>query len=268
MPVIHYISPAKSLRHGPALGLEGALLATQPRLLARSKKLAHALRAYDAEGLAKLMDVSDKIAELNLDRNTRLHLPLGEVHAECRRAVFCFYGDAYEALRPETLTDKSLARMGAHLRILSGFYGLLRPGDLMRPYRLEMGRRPVGIGEANLYDFWGSSIADQLAKDTVEAGALEVLSLASTEYDKAVSVYWSGLIPLHRTRFETQGLAARKVISFDAKRARGLFCRHLATGASESVADAAETFLMEGWRLDHAGAPGASGAREWTFVKR
>lgn len=267
MGVLHYISPAKSLRHGPALGHEGALPATEPLMLARSNKLARALRAYDAAGLSELMEVSEKIAALNLDRNKRLHRPPSEDDPECRRAAFCFHGDAYEALRPETLDLAGVGRMGAHLRILSGFYGLLRPGDLIRPHRLEMGRRPAGIGASSLYEFWGASISKLLAEDAQAMGAREALSLASEEYDRAASVHWSAPIPLHRSRFETQGATARKVVSFDAKRARGLFCRHLASGAWSSVAEASEAFGMEGWRLDRAGPPGALGSREWTFVK-
>lgn len=267
MSILAYLSPAKSLRFGPPLGLECAFPATEPRLLDRSAKLAKALCRYDAAGLAKLMDLSEKLAELNVERFKQVDRPLNESDPACRRCVFLFDGDAYEGLRPETLSADALGRLGSNLRILSGYYGLLRPFDLARAYRLEMGRRPAGIGAKSLYEFWGSRLGDLLALDASEGGHSEALSLASEEYDKAARQAWSAPIPLHRARFETAGPKGRKVVSFDAKRARGLFARHLALGGAPSMERAAESFSMEGWCLDAVGSQGLSGTREWVFVK-
>lgn len=267
MSVMAYLSPAKSMRFGPALGCEAALAATEPRLLAKSAALAKAMRAYDAKAIAELMEISPALAELNRLRFLDVDAPLSESDPACRRSAFLFDGDACEALQPESLDASELARLNSSVRFLSGYYGLLRPSDLMRAYRLEMGRRPAGIGAASLYAFWGSSIAGLLAADAEESGAESVLSLASDEYDKAASAAWSSPLPLHRSRFESRSPKGSKVVSFDAKRARGLFARHLAKSSPSCMLEAAEGFSLEGWRLDKAGEPCASGARLWTFAK-
>lgn len=266
MPILAYLSPAKSMRLGSPVGFESTLKATMPRHLNQSERLRQALLAYDSKGLQTLMDISEKLADLNVDRFKSLGFPLDEADAQCRRAVFLFDGDAYEGLAPENLDRKQLARLGERVRMLSGYYGLLRPGDLMRPYRLEMGRRPAGIGAKSLYEFWGDSIAKMIASDAESIGAKECLSLASEEYDLAARARWDASRPLHSSRFETQTPKGRKVISFDAKRARGLFARHLALADFKSVREAAEAFQDGGWSLDSSDARNPQNPC-WTFVK-
>lgn len=241
--------------------------ANQPRLGDQSAQLARAMQAYDAVDLGKLMDISDKLAQLNKTRFLQIDNPLDAADPDCRRAVFCFDGDAYEGLCPETLSKASLARLDQQLRLLSGYYGALRPSDLMRAYRLEMGRRPLGIGAKSLYEFWGARIADLLADDAQAIGASEALSLASGEYDQAARSHWPASIPLHRSRFESDTPKGRKVVSFDAKRARGLFARHLALAERGSAQGAAESFDLEGWAFDKASPPDATGSREFVFVR-
>ena len=250
MPILAYLSPSKSMRVGPPLGFEATLQSTRPRHLDQSEKLRQALLAYDSTGLQTLMEISAKLADMNVERFKTLSLPLDEADPECRRAIFLFDGDAYEGLQPESLDRQQLARLGERLRMLSGYYGLLRPSDLMRPYRLEMGRRPAGIGAQSLYEFWGDTLAQTLVADARSIGTEECLSLASEEYHQAVRARWSAALPLHSSRFETQTPNGRKVISFDAKRARGLFARHLALTDFQSVREAAENFDLGGWRLD------------------
>lgn len=268
MPILSYLSPAKSLRFGSSLGFETALEATEPRLLACSKKLAKAMQAYDADSIGALMGISEALARQNAARFKDIDKPLTESNPECRRAVFCFNGEACCALRPEALDKASLRRLSGQTRFLSGYYGALRPMDLMRAYRLEMGQRPSGIGAKSLYEFWGDQISTLLIGDAREMGAREALSLASEEYDKAASASWSGEIALHRSRFETESSSGRKIISFDAKRARGLFARHLCSRDFMEVQDAAESFDLEGWRLDKAAPAELTGTREWIFVKK
>jgi cytoplasmic iron level regulating protein YaaA (DUF328/UPF0246 family) len=268
MPILAYLSPAKSLRFGLSLGEEDTLAPTQPRLLAQSIRLARAMQVYDAVDLAQLMDISDKLAQLNKTRFLAIDRPLDAADPDCRRSAFCFDGDAYEGLEPESLSPSDLARLNRQVRFLSGYYGVLRPSDLMRAYRLEMGRKPVGIGARSLYDFWGADIAKLLISDALALGAREAISLASEEYDFSARAHWSGPVALHRTRFESDTPKGRKVVSFDAKRARGLFARHLALSLSDSALEAAESFLMEGWSFESASAPDADGSIEFLFVRR
>lgn len=244
--------------------------ATEPRLLDKSALLLPALLAMDEEGLKELMGISDVLAKLNHARFRSLALPLAENSADCRRAIFCFNGDAYEGLDPGSLPGDALKRLSTGCRILSGYYGLLRPHDLMRAYRLEMGRRPKGIGCDSLYAFWGSEIAKALSLDADAQGAESFLSLASEEYDRAASPQLAkiDLRPIHMARFESQTEKGRKVISFEAKRARGLFARHLAMGAADGIEEACESFCSEGWRLDQKQAlPGPSAPFRWIFLR-
>lgn len=267
MALLAYLSPAKSLRFGESFPLESTLPATQPRFLQQSAKLAKALKAYDARGLETLMEISPKLAELNASRFHDITKPLDEAVPECRRSLFCFDGDAYEGMRPENLDARELARLANSVRFLSGYYGLLRPTDLMRAYRLEMGRKPDGIGAPSLVAFWGKRLAAALADDIVETGAAEAVCLASDEYDAAASPHWISAAPLHRTRFETSSAKGRKVVSFDAKRARGLFARHIAISGAETMAEAAEGFAFEGWAFESK-KPSDHGGFLWTFVSR
>lgn len=267
MPILACLSPAKSLRFGPSLGAEDSLPPTLPRLSSQSAQLARAMQAYDAADLAKLMDISDKLGELNKTRFLRIDQPLDASDPDCRRAAFCFDGDAYQGLGPETLSQDALARLNQQVRLLSGYYGALRPSDLIRAHRLEMGRKPAGIGASGLYAFWGPSIAQLLVADAKEMGASEALSLSSAEYDRAARAHWTSETPLHRSRFESDTPNGRKVISFEAKRARGLFARHLAAAELGSVQDAAESFTPEGWAFEKASPPDAKGSREFLFVR-
>lgn len=270
MAIVHYLSPAKTLSFSIGAELERSMTATEPRLLARSAHMLPALQELDVGALQKLMAISPALAKLNHERFQALGLPLQEDDPSCRRAVFCFDGDAYGGLDAASLSKHELGRLSLGCRILSGYYGLLRPADLIRGHRLEMGRRPKGIAAASLYAFWGADIANQLARDADDVGAEEFLSLASEEYDRAATPQLAAIDsrPAHSTRFESATPAGRKVISFEAKRARGLFARHLAMGSHETIESACETFFSEGWALEKkepAGNPGS--ASKWIFLK-
>ena len=225
------------------------------------------MRGYDAKALESLMGISPKLAEINAKRFSILGADLSIGDASCRRAAFCFDGEACSAIHPESLDEHCLLRMNRGIRFISGYYGLLRPSDLMRAYRLEMGARPNGIGAKSLYVFWRGDIANLLEMDANDIGAESCLSLASEEYDKSARAQWTSKIPLHRSRFESDTSSGRQVVSFIAKKARGLFARHLALSDHETMASAAESFRLDGWRLDKASAMGLSGAKEWCFVQ-
>ena len=266
-----YLSPAKSLRFGLPLGEESLIKTSQPRFLEQSKVLANALRGYDVAGLEKLMEISSKLSQLNVSRFLVIDEKMSVTDSDCRASVFCFNGEAYEGLCPESLSKKELECLNKQVRVISGYYGLLRPFDLMRAYRLEMGRRPEGIGFKNLYDFWGDKISHLLNDDAKSIGATSVISLASEEYDQAVKAHWhnQSKLQLHATRFESITKKGKKVVSFDAKRARGLFVRHMAQseGKYENAEEMVKDFSLEEWRWITTKKTNALGECLFTFEK-
>lgn len=248
------LSPAKSLRFDDApLGREESLPWSQPRLAERSGILCQALAALSAEELMALMELSRPLAELNHSRFARLIQPASGLEREpgARRALFAFHGDAYEGLEPESLAPEALQTLERRLRVLSGLYGALRPSDAILPHRLEMGRKPQGIGAKSLVAFWGDSIARALIEDARAQGASGILNLASEEYAKAALPRLSRLAPelgVVSARFESLKHGQWKVISFEAKRARGLFTRFIAQHPKLELPELCAAFDVEGWR--------------------
>jgi len=178
------------------------------------------LREKTAGEIASLMKLSEALAELNVARYAEWQ-PTFDMHS-ARQAILAFNGDVYEGLRAPELSDDALQWAQEHVVMLSGLYGALRPLDLMRPYRLEMGTRLQTAGGANLYAYWGSRIADYLN----EQGDEVVVNLASDEYFKAVDrkVLKARVV---QCVFQERKGDAWKIISFHAKRARGLMARHV-----------------------------------------
>ena len=175
------LSPAKDL------ALETPIIAgtTQPALLKEAETLVGKLKTLSAKKLASMMDLSDKLGELNRDRYERWRVPFTAKNA--RPAVFTFNGEVYRGLEARSFSSDDLQFAQHHLRILSGLYGMLRPLDLMQDYRLMMGT-PFGIGKAkNLYAFWGDRITEALNKDLKATKSDVVLNFASTEYFRAVN---------------------------------------------------------------------------------
>lgn len=224
------LSPAKSLDY--ASPLPSAVEAVcdpvrPPRWMDRSQQLIETLRPLTSSQLGHLMDISDKLAELNRSRYQDWRLqPSPE---QVRPALFAFNGDVYEGLQASTLASEDVLWADAHLRILSGLYGVLRPLDAMQPYRLEMGTRLANPGGADLYAFWRESLAPQLQEEarslaTQEGGEPWLLNLASEEYYKAVHV-GRPVIPVVSPVFQDEKDGKFKIISFYAKKARGLMAR-------------------------------------------
>lgn len=273
MAHIALLSPAKSLRFDDApLGAEESLPWTAPRFAEKTAALSQALSLLSAQELMSLMELSRPLAELNRSRFERLCQPPSSEprEPEARRAIFAFNGDAYEGLCPETLETGELASLNDSLRVLSGLYGLLRPSDAILPYRLEMGRRPPGIGAKSLPAFWGESIALLLAQDAKALGAEWIVNLASEEYAKAALPHLPDAAPhlrLIHTRFESQKASGWKVVSFDAKRARGLFARLLASRPHDAPSQTAREFNAEGWRFESARGEEGPGPIELLFRK-
>lgn len=238
--MLYLLSPAKSLDYDTPVG---AVPHTTPRFTDASAELISVLRRKSPQDIATLMDLSDKLAALNVARYEAWSPKFTATNS--RQALLAFDGDVYDGLSVRTLKAADLQWAQSHVAILSGLYGVLRPLDWMQPYRLEMGTA-LKVGKAaNLYQFWGERIAqclnDQLAADKTPV----VVNLASQEYFKAVDrkALQARVIDCV---FEERKGPGYKIISFMAKRARGLMARYAITQRVKTPA-ALEKFDLEGY---------------------
>lgn len=250
------ISPAKTLNfETPAPDKT----ATIPGLLNRSQELIDILREKDGFEIAELMKISMKLADLNRLRFHQWQTPFTPKNA--KQAIFAFKGDVYTGLDADTLDKNGIAFAQSHLRMLSGLYGLLRPLDLMQPYRLEMGTKLSNERGKSLYDFWGSLITEALNRAVKEQGDNLLINLASNEYFKAVKVKELAaeiITPLFR---EKRG-EAYKTISFSAKKARGLMCRYIIDNQISNPE------MIKDFDLDnYAYNPALSSGNSWVFSR-
>lgn len=237
------ISPAKTLDYETALPTDTY---TQPRLLEQSQQLIDVCCKLSATEIASLMTVSEKIANLNVERFRDWNAEFDFSNA--RQALFAFKGDVYTGLDAYHLKDHDIDFAQQHLRMLSGLYGLLRPLDLMMPYRLEMGTKLKNSRGNNLYEFWGSIITDQINQDLAEIDAKLLVNLASDEYYKSVNekkIQAEIIKPV----FLDQKNGKYKVISFYAKKARGLMARYLIENKLSQV-EQLKAFDSEGYYFD------------------
>lgn len=218
--MIVLLSPAKTLDYSPT----DISHFTQPRLLDKSEKLVKVLQKKSIRSIRKLMDVSENIATENVDRFAAFHLPFEP--GQTKQAVLAFKGDVYLGLEADTLEEDDLSFAQEHIRILSGLYGLLKPLDLMHPYRLEMGTSLKVGRKKNLYQFWDNDITDLINQDAQEAEASHIINLASQEYFQSVKKdkLEKPLINIH---FKENRNGTYKVISFNAKKARGAMARQI-----------------------------------------
>lgn len=218
--MIAVVSPAKTLDfEKPAIGE-----ATKPRLLKHTNELIEVLRTKSPDDLKGLMDISDNLAELNVDR---YHAYKKSHNAQNAKAsVFAFQGDVYQGLQAETFSEQELAFAQDHFRILSGLYGLLRPMDLMQPYRLEMGTKLAFDDHKTLYQYWDETILKLLLKDLKAQGDNIIVNLASNEYFKSVDKKGikARIVDVEFKEFKNGNY---KIISFFAKKARGLMSRYI-----------------------------------------
>ena len=213
------LSPAKGQNFEPS---QTAVHVSEPRLLSKSNELIEILRLYSPDELMTLMNVSEKIGNLTAERFASFTTPFNELNA--KPAGFAFSGDVYKGLAIDEFTESDLEFAQNHLRILSGLYGVLRPLDLIQPYRLEMGTRLDTKAGSDLYQYWGSSISESLMADLEEHEDDLVINLASNEYFKAVSA--SGIhTNINTPVFKDFKNGKYKIISFFAKNARGAMAR-------------------------------------------
>ncbi|MGK3124810.1 peroxide stress protein YaaA [Candidatus Pantoea formicae] len=213
------ISPAKTLDFESPLATQRF---TQSTLLEKSQQLIDVARDLSPAQISSLMSISDKLAHLNAERFNQWQPPFTLDNA--RQAILAFKGDVYTGLQAETFSEADFDFAQQHLRMLSGLYGVLRPLDLMQPYRLEMGIKLANPVAKDLYGFWGDLLTQKLNDAMAEQGDEVLINLASDEYFKAVKPkQLNGA--LIKPVFLDEKNGKFKVISFYAKKARGLMSR-------------------------------------------
>lgn len=215
------ISPAKTLDYQSDIPTNRY---TQPELLEHSQQLIGIARKLSAPQISTLMSISDKLASLNATRFHDWHPDFTPQNA--RQAILAFKGDVYTGLKAEEFSEADFDFAQRHLRMLSGLYGVMRPLDLMQPYRLEMGIRLENPKGKDLYQFWGDTITDKLNQTLASQGDNILINLASDEYFKSVKPK-KLQAEIIKPVFLDEKNGKFKVISFYAKKARGLMSRYI-----------------------------------------
>lgn len=247
------VSPAKNLDFESPLpqffenAKGGSLDTAQPRLLKNTKELVEVCKTLSPADLSTMMKISDKLAILNAERFSSFEFPFTGDNA--RPAMYAFNGDVYTGLDANSLSEDAVAFAQDHLRILSGLYGVLRPLDLMQAYRLEMGKK-LTIGSAkNLYEYWGDKITNEINSAIAGQGDNILINLASNEYFSSIkkaSLQASVVTP----KFKDEKNGKFKIISFYAKKARGLMARYIIEHKIENVKDL-QQFDVDGYYFDN-----------------
>ena len=241
--MLFLLSPAKSLDYDtPA----GDVPHTQPLFTKQSAELIALLRTYSPQQISELMDLSDALSGLNVARYQAWSPKFTAKNA--KQAVLAFNGDVYDGLNAASLKPKDLDWAQDHVCILSGLYGVLRPLDWMQPYRLEMGTKLANPKGKDLYKFWGSQIADYLNERLQQDKTPVVVNLASQEYFKSVDRK-ALKAPVIDCAFEEYKNGQYKIISFMAKRARGLMARY-AVQHRLSRPEQLQAFDTDGYRFE------------------
>lgn len=243
------ISPAKTLDFESPLATTHF---TQPELLKYSQQLIEECRKLSSSDIASLMKISDKLAGLNAARFGEWQPNFTPENA--RQAILAFKGDVYTGMQAEFFSEDDFQFAQQHLRMLSGLYGVLRPLDLMQPYRLEMGIKLKNNKGSDLYQFWGNTITEALNKALEEQGDNVLINLASDEYFKSVNPKKLNA-EIVKPIFLDEKNGKYKVISFYAKKARGLMSRFIIQEKLTNKAQLKE-FDLEGYQFNSAGSEG------------
>ena len=249
------ISPAKKLDYSSTVESQAH---TQPELLSHAKELLKGLKTLSPQDVCALMGLSDKLGALNYERFQEWRTPFDQKNA--RQAVLAFKGDVYQGLDAQSMSAGELAWAQDNLRILSGLYGLLRPLDLMQPYRLEMGTKYSNARGNDLYKFWGNIITDEINKVLVGKTPV-LLNLASNEYFKSVQtkdIKGQIISPQFMDKKDDK----YKIISFYAKKARGLMSAYIIKNKITEV-EKIKGFDSDGYSYNAAMSEGD----KWVFTR-
>lgn len=258
------LSPAKNLNEKDDVPFDLSKFYTQPALITHTCELMQQLKPLEPTDLSALMGISDKLAQTNALRNQNWTWDTDKpfsTHADtpAKPAIYLFDGDVYTGLAAYHLDKGQIDYLNQHLGILSGLYGLLKPLDLILPYRLEMGTKLTNPKGENLYQFWGDTITD-LINERMTANKDKVLvNLASNEYFKAVNPN-KLTADIITPRFEDGKNGAYKVVSFYAKKARGLMVKYAAQNSLQHVEDL-KNFDLDGYYF----VENASSSTEYVF---
>jgi len=251
------VSPAKKLDYDtPAKTKQN----TTPDFLEHSQILIDRLRQFSAVDIAELMHLSMKLAELNFDRYEGWQLPLTTDNA--KQAMFAFKGDVYTGLDAESFSAADIKFAQKHFRMLSGLYGLLRPLDLMYPYRLEMGTKLDNERGKNLYEFWGSIITDAINKQLKASKSGHLINLASNEYFKSVKTKEVNA-EIITPAFKEYKNGEYKMIGIYAKKARGMLSRYIIQNQLSDPEDI-KNFDLDGYKFNSKVSKG----NNWVFTRR
>jgi hypothetical protein len=234
------ISPAKSLDFESKVPTS---LYTQPQFLSQSEKLSKKLKTLSKNKIGDLMKISQSLSELNYERNQTWHTPFTTTNA--KQAIYSFTGEVFRGIDVNSLPQQKIPLLQDRLRILSGLYGLLKPLDLMQPYRLEMGTKLKVGSKENLYQFWGDALANALNEELLEDELL--INLASTEYFKAVNQKILK-VPMITPVFKDFKNGEYKTIMTFAKKARGLMVRYIIDNNVTSI-DELKGFDVDNYRF-------------------
>lgn len=251
------VSPAKTLDYENPPKTK---VSTMPAYLDRSQELINRLRRFSSLDIADLMKVSKNIAELNFDRYEAWDRQFSEKNA--KQAVLAFKGDVYTGLDAASFSANDFKFAQRHLRVLSGLYGLLRPLDLMQPYRLEMGTRLATDRGKNLYEFWGSTITEGLNKQLKQIKSDYLINLASQEYFKSVKPKELKAEIITPAFKEYKG-GEYKMIGIYAKKARGMLSRYIIR-KQLTEPEAMKDFDEEGYQFNKKLSKG----NNWVFTRK
>lgn len=248
------LSPAKSLDFESELPTE---VTTEAVFLKEAERINKVVKKKSAKSLSKLMHISDALGQLNYERNQQWSLPFTKDNA--RQAIYAFSGDVYRGLDAYTIPEDKLGTLQNTVRIISGLYGILKPLDLIQPYRLEMGTKmPIGT-KKNLYEFWKTSIVEALNNDLEDDELF--LNLASNEYFKAINKK-ALKVPVVNATFKDFKNGEYKVIMTYAKLARGYMARYVVDTNAKTIDDL-KGFNYENYRYDEQ----LSTAEELVFTR-
>ena len=251
------LSPAKTLDYDTPASTD---VHSMPEFVEHAAELIENLKTLSPAQISSLMDVSDALAVLNFTRYASWSRKFTKKNA--KQAILAFNGDVYEGLDAATLNSRQLDYVQSHVRILSGLYGLLRPLDLMQPYRLEMGTRLSNTRGKDLYAFWGDLLTQTLNSVMAREKSRVLVNLASEEYFKAVRPKLLNADIINPVFQDWKG-GKYKVISFHAKRARGSMARYAAVNGI-SQPEKLKAFNVDGYAYDAA----TSTEQDWVFRRR